>query len=262
MKRLLPYLFLFLPVALWAGNKNDLLQLTAQHLGLPIIADSVLPPGVYNITYQPPADSAYVLAYLHLLQTEYGKYPAGYLPKLGLKQLVLARNLQLNGQPRTAIPDATTQTLYLEIDGDYGLQNPGYLIHVMHHELHHYAEYALWNDMYYRWRKWLHTNPLRFKYRGAGVLAYADPSINWYAFTHPQKGFMNYYSTTAAEEDRCELVGLLMSDEGADSLKRYFRPDARLRRKVKLVATLLNKISGTNENYWTRQVKWLKRKPF
>ncbi len=262
MRPLFYILLLLLPAALWAGTKGDALQQATQRIGLPVLADSILPPGAYNITYQSPADSAQVVAYLQLLQTEYSKYPTGYLPKLGLRQIVLAHNLQINGQARTAIPDATTQTLYLEIDGLHAQQDSGYLIHVMHHELHHYAEYAKWGDMYYNWRKWKCMNQHSFRYLGAGDMAYANLVVDWYSFTHPKPGFMNMYSTTAPEEDRCELIGLLMSSEGVQHLRQYFLTDNKLRRKVKAVVKLLNNISHTRSNYWTTQLINLKRKPF
>lgn len=230
--------------------------------GVPVLTDTLMPPGMYNITYRVPADTQQINAYTQLLQSEYNKYPTAYVAHLGIKQIVLCSKLQLNTQARTAIPDVSTQTLYLEIDGSYGLQNPAYLIHVMHHELHHYAEYALWHDMYHHWPKWKLANGICRQYLGAGAMAYADPTVDWYSFTHPKKGFMNNYSTTAAEEDRCELVGLLMTEEGINALKQYYLQDARLRRKVKTIAALLNKISLSKQNYWSQQLKWLDRKTF
>jgi hypothetical protein len=67
--------------------------------------------------------------------------------------------------------------------------------------------------MSYKWRKWKRTNIVFFRYLGEGQMAYDKKQIDWYSPVHPRKGFLNLYSTTAQEEDRCELMAFIMCDE-------------------------------------------------
>jgi hypothetical protein len=190
-----------------------------------------------------------------LLNNEFTKYPNGYFEKVGVSTIALCSHLDYRKQSRAAIPDPYKHTLYLAIDGAYGDSSDTYLIHVMHHELNHCTEYALWEDMNYRWQQWRKINSCLFRYKGAGEMAYHHLTIDWYSMNHPKRGFINLYSTTAQEEDRSEIVADIMSDIERKYIIQYCEKDKKLREKVTLIIGKLNEISRTTDNFWTDKMR-------
>ena len=206
----------------------------------------------WTVDYVAASDSNELLSYLNLLKYEYGKYPAGYFRRIGINHLALGKYLKLIKQKRAAIPDPQKHTLFLDIDSALGKE---YLSYVMHHDLNHCAEYAVWNDMYYHWKRWTRKNPCKFRYGKGGATAYDNMQVNWRELNHPSRGFVNLYATTGEEEDRAEIVALLMSDSAYNTLIKFTRSDRKLKRKMKLAIKFLNRTSGTRKNYWRRRGK-------
>lgn len=225
-----------------------------QGLGLSIVTDTGY-ECTWELHYKPYGDTGRLKVYLDLLQKEYGKYPAGYFKKIGIYYLVIGSDFRIVGQHRAAVPDPYRGTIFFAVDSGYTLE---YLVGVMHHELNHCTEYTAWGSMYYKWRKWERKNSCRFEYGNGGGSAYeaANRTINWRAYVHPQKGFVNLYSTTGEEEDRSEIVALIMTDSGRHYLVEFCKKDRKLRRKVRLALKLLDKVSGTKDNYWRREVRF------
>lgn len=114
----------------------------------------------------------------------------------------------------------------------------------MHHELHHSTEYALFKDMFFKWDKWARKNKRKFDYGKGGEIAYHDENknIDYYTINHPQKGFVNLYSTMGQEEDRCEIVSLIMNDNERPLLIEFCKKDRRLKKKVKLISRKMNQV--------------------
>lgn len=219
---------------------------------LTIIYDSIVPDTWSAVTYDMIRDSAKVENYLELLEKEYAKYPADYFDVIGVRTIVLGNNLKYSQQNRAAVPDPYRHSLFFSVDGAYGNSTEVYLVHVLHHELNHCAEYAKWENMNYKWDKWKKINPLFFRYIGSGADAYNNLNIDWYIMDHPRKAFINLYSTTAQEEDRSEIVALIMSDQERKYLNEYCKIDKKLKKKVVLTLDYLNDVSHTNTNYWTK----------
>ncbi|MFL5763442.1 MAG: hypothetical protein ACJ77K_05815 [Bacteroidia bacterium] len=203
------------------------------------------------VSYKDCDDSAELNRYLLLLRTEYLKYPSGFFKKVGIDRIVLGKKMYYEKQQRAAVPDPYTKTLFLGIDGGQGNASQVYLVHVMHHELNHITEYAMWNDMFYRWPEWEKTNRRRFRYDpGGGSKAYEDLSVDWYTMCHPRKGFFNRYSLMGEEEDRSEVISLIMSDQERNFIYEYGKKDKILRKKILLVQQQLNSFMGTTDSYW------------
>jgi hypothetical protein len=238
-----------------AYSLDSLRHVVESELNVKIFFDKVDPDSWGIVNYTIAKDTNSMLRYLGLLNSEYTKYPVGYFERVGVQTIALCTHLNYGEQNRAAIPDPYKHTLYLAIDGAYGDSSDIYLIHVMHHELNHCTEYALWMDMNYRWGQWRKINPFFFRYKGVGEMAYHDLSIDWYSMDHPRKGFINLYSTTAQEEDRSEIVADIMSDLERNFIIQYSETDKRLREKVKLIIGNLNEISRTTDNYWTDKMK-------
>ena len=60
------------------------------------------------------------------------------------------------------------------------------------------------------------------------------------------------YSTTAEEEDRAEIVAIIMTDAEKPLLEKFLRDDKILQQKVLLVKILLTEISGEEDTYWNK----------
>lgn len=253
MRRYCILLVIFLCARMLSASRTDSLAIAiGEQLGVTIAYAEVVPSIWTEVNYQPCTDSMALYKYLLVLQKEYAKYPKGYFKAAGVHTIALGLQLRFDAQNRAAIPDPYKNVLYLSIEGSSAYATPLYLVHVMHHELHHCAEYMLWKDMYYKWRTWKKTNRCFFKYGPGGEKAYHQRSVNWGGLTHPKKGFVNLYATMGQEEDRSEIVALLMTDEEYGYLKKFMKTDRFLRRKVKLMIETLNTLSGTTDAYWTR----------
>lgn len=206
------------------------------------------------IFYENCDDSTQLKNYLLSLDKEYAKYPKGYFQLVGVQQIVLGKEMRFGDQYRAAVPDPYLHSLFLSIDGAYGADDETYLIHVMHHELHHCTEYAMWKDMNYVWDTWAKTNNPSFVYMNGGSDAYEDLSINWYSMTHPQQGFINLYSTTAQEEDRSELMALIMTDSEREFIFQYYPEDEILQKKLVLLLDQMNLFCKSKDNYWQKSM--------
>lgn len=243
-----------------ANTITDTISKIENKLSVAVVYDKIINDSWSSVTYKKCNDSLETIKYLTLLSREYSKYPKGYFQLIGIKTIVLGKKLKFSNQSRAAIPDPYSNSLFLSIDGNDGHFSKEYLIHVMHHELNHCTEYAIWKNMNYKWRDWGKSNRLFFKYKGGGQLACENLAVNWYSITHPQKGFMNLYSTTAQEEDRCELIALIMTDEERKYIFQYYSKDRILRKKINIILCQLNSFSNTNDNFWQNTLATLIKK--
>ncbi|MGB3467066.1 MAG: putative zinc-binding metallopeptidase [Cyclobacteriaceae bacterium] len=239
-----------IPSVYASGSLSEDIDRIEEKLQVSIVVDETLEGTWKEVTYQLSSDTVALQEYLLLLEQEYAKYPVGYFTKIGVRTLVVCDKLKLNEQERAAVPDPYQGILFLSIG--FRDNNSTYQIHVMHHELHHCAEYYHWNTMSYDWDSWTMTNLPAFAYRGSGASAYEDPSVDWYSISKPTEGFVNLYSTTAAEEDRAELVAIIMTENEKKQLDAYLEKDLILQQKVLLIKVLLTEISGEENSYWNR----------
>ena len=239
----------FHSLASWNKIKNEI----EQSLNVTIIIDTSFHGTWEEVRYDSISDTLALNNYLQLLHLEYAKYPANFFSNIGISKIVICQDLFYAGQNRAAIPDPYANAVYLEIKDSY---SEDYLIHVMHHELHHCTEYAIWQNMYHRWGKWSRANRFWFRYGQGGAATYEgeNTQIDWYSFIHPKKGFLNRYSTTGEEEDRCEVFSLIMSDKERHFLINFCKKDRLLRKKVKLILSILRDISEAENSYWDQQM--------
>lgn len=196
-----------------------------------------------KVTYELPDRDTETKRYIHILNRELSIYPEWYLEKSGIMKIVLGRELAFNSEYRAAVPDPYRKTLYLSANGSYGDSDETYLAHVLHHEINHMMEYAVWKDMYFNWVEWNMLNPEGFSY-GSGVHGRKDSSPDYYSVTHPLNGFLNLYSMTGGEEDRCELAAFLISGRERHILLKYLKNDSILQRKTRFLSDFINRFAG------------------
>lgn len=240
------------PSVVFPNTLREAFQACERDLSVALVYQQKVNDSWNNVHYDYCMDSVETLNYLQLLHAQYLKYPKGYFHKARVDTIVLCKNLSYGPQNRAAIPDPYKGYLFLAIDGAYNNHTKEYLIYVMHHELQHCTEYAIWNNMYYRWKAWQKANPCFFRYGHGGVTAYSKLDIDWGGMTHPRKGLINLYATTGQEEDRSELMAILMTETEHASLLQLAKRDRRLRKKLDLLVELLNDFTGTTDSFWTR----------
>ena len=208
--------------------------------GVELITSEVVADTWGKVSYSIADNKTETDNYKAMLARELSLYPPGYLFKAKTDKIILCRDLEFNGEYRAAVPDPYKHALYLSVNGSYGESGAEYLIHVLHHELHHLVEYAVWKNMYFNWGAWNKLNPEVFSYGRGGASSFRDSEPDYYTVTHPLNGFLNLYSMMGGEEDRCELMAFLMSDKERPKLLKYYPGDPILQRKVKFIAEFVN----------------------
>lgn len=225
---------------------HEKIDRVALKLGVKIILNSDACDTWNAVTYDEETAEPVLSYYLDLLRREYTKYPSGFLPQADVQTLVLTKNLKFSGQSRAAVPDPYKKQLFLSVDGAYGISSERYLVHVMHHELHHCTEYSIWKSMAYDWSDWILLNEDGFCYGNGGASAYTDyinKGTDFYTPSNPQKGFINRYSLTGDEEDRAELMAFIMTDFERPLIVRLYRDDEIIRKKTAMLIGLLSEFT-------------------
>lgn len=212
--------------------------------GTELLTDMGITDTWKKVSYGPADNNEETDRYKSLLIRELSSYPDGYLMKASLRRIVLGRDLAFNSGYRAAVPDPYRHTMYLSVNGSYGESSLSYLIHVLHHELHHLVEYAVWKNMYFNWAEWNNLNPEGFSYSRTGAGDYRITEPDYYTVTHPLNGFLNLYSMMGGEEDRCELMAFIMSERERHKLLKFYRGDSILRRKIIFLSGFVNNFAG------------------
>jgi hypothetical protein len=216
----------------------------------------VFPADTWNSIACSPPDAHGLFAYLSLLDRELQKYPSGFFRKAGVRYLMLCEGLAFSGQERAAIPDPYAGRLYYDVSvaTDEGLGDYGVL--TFHHELHHYVDYAMYGDMYYRWPQWAALNVEGFEYGTGGVYAYDNQDQDWgeVDIDDPDRvpGFVSRYAALGEEEDRAEIFSYAMAGTRDEWFARLVSVDPILAAKLELLRASHERFFGAAAPEW----KW------
>ncbi|HZN38787.1 MAG TPA: hypothetical protein VFD82_08280 [Planctomycetota bacterium] len=179
-----------------------------------------------------PATRGQVDRYLPLLCQELRKYPPELIARIGLRRVVLCRDLSLGKQPRAAVPLRDHDSLHLDVvAGHYSCD---YQRIVVHHELMHVIDDRD-DGKVYEDGEWAALNATQFRYGNGGIHAQHDQRASLH--TTGVQGFLTSYATTAVEEDKAELFARLMVEP--DYVAKRAEEDAILRAKVARLRELL-----------------------
>jgi len=226
-----------------------------KELGVEIKLDTGFQDTWEAVSYETVDDQTSLLTYLTLLLKEYKKYPAGFFKKVEVSTIIVCKELHFETQERAAIPDCYNNTLLL--DANFQKYDTSYLTHVMHHELHHCTEFAIWGSTYYEWPEWEAINADTFLYGAGGASAYLVENMDkdYYTMCHPKTGFCTPYQMTGEEEDRCETMAFVMADYRREEYFSYCREDSLLMNKFQLLIKLMNEFWGSTDTFWYRQAE-------
>jgi hypothetical protein len=134
-------------------------------------------------------------------------YPKSFMKKSKIKTFVFVHSLIFItpefAQPRAGCPEFNkTFSLYYTTD----LRDFSYIQRVMHHELFHYIDWTV--NRTYDCKNWRELNSRQFKYGKGGAYERQHKSLS-----EDIKGFLNFYSTTAIEEDKAEIYQYLFTGQ-------------------------------------------------
>jgi hypothetical protein len=195
-----------------------------------------------------PADKKDVRTYAPILVEEFCIYPAGFVRRTKLRQIVLVRNLRLGKQQRTSVPDFARNILY--IDASRGRKTEHYVRRVIHHEYFHVVDY-LDDGKLYDDPGWSALNPADFRY-GNGGQYMRDPNASVPSENHP--GFLNRYSTSGIEEDKAEVYSYMITEYRHVAARA--KKDKIIRAKMKYMQALLEKYSDDMDaGFWRKRRK-------
>ncbi len=158
------------------------------------------------------------------LQTEFQKYTKNGLQNSGLKSIYLVKDLVVNGQARSGMPEPRTgKALYFDVSDIYLQSEDGmYMRRTFHHEFSHFTEYNLFGSYAPDDATWTGCNNSSFRYGNGGASMYADPEFAHKS--HPTYGFIDGYATSAIEEDKAEMFAWYLTD--APALQKLASKDA------------------------------------
>lgn len=203
--------------------------------GLKLVWRADVPHEGYCTYSVPSSGEASALAgYAGKVAEEMGKYSRSTLTSLHLKQIAVCRDLEVNGQPRAAMPDPDSGTLFL--DYKLGDDDDAYQRHVIHHELFHYMMGVLHNDMQYHDSVWAGYNVPGFQYGSGGVNQRESSSA---VLDHPMRGFVDGYAESAQEEDMAEIEACRMVPSEDKLLQGWMANDSVLRSKYQRLLEML-----------------------
>lgn len=154
-----------------------------------------------------PANKISLNLYLPFLLFELSLYPKSFIQKSNLQSITLVEEAyvitDLYNQYRAAIPEYYLKdTLYYSVRE----RNLKYILNVIHHELFHFIDFKF--NKTFEDKNWSLLNTKDFKYGKGGHTEREFKTLD----KNKIKGFLNFYSTTAVEEDKAEIFSELLSN--------------------------------------------------
>lgn len=184
--------------------------------------------------------------YSELLSHELRLYPAEFLRAIHLQRILLCGGLAFDGQPRVAVPEFLSGTLYL--DASHNEYGGPYLREALHHELFHVFDFADDGQLYTD-RAWSELNVPVWHYGSGGKNAQEDGRGSLLSEQYP--GFLSSYSTKGVEEDKAEVFAHLVVEP--ENVQRRARADPVIAAKVGRIELLLRSFAhDSGVELWDR----------
>jgi len=161
------------------------------------------------------------------------RYPPILFETMGVKDIVIVKDLIVSQQRRRAMPDPQHDAL-IYADNNDKLCPAGMEMRV-HHELYHFVDFRLHGEFYFRDPAWLALNTDAIEYGRGGTTAYG---IGFQNIGHPRAGLVSRYAGFGLEEDKAEVFGWMMTPGYAARLREWAAKDATLAAKRAFMAAL------------------------
>ena len=205
-------------------------------------------PGTSQFVTGKPAIDKELDYYLPLIAFEWSLYTSSVIKRCFFKKLVIGHEFYFDTQDRAALPD------FINFNMLYGTKHfdPMYPTEVIHHEVFHFFDWISNGNNYLNDPEWVALNDQGDFPYGAGGSAYYEEikTTGTKILADGVKGFLNYYSTTAVEEDKAEIYkSLIMFPE-----EMLNHTDPIIKRKAETLKTRLEKFvpETFNSEFWER----------
>ena len=196
-----------------------------------------------------PADIKYLNFYLPKFIFELSKYPLEVISTLGLKEIIIGSDIQLDQHARGGIQSRHLDMLFFDVRW---VNSDRWTRQTIHHELFHLID---WKDgVVYRDPEWEKLNPPRFKYGSGGITLQklSDRSAGLPDLS--LKGFLNRYSMSGLEEDKAEIFANMMANY--NEVNSRAESDPIIKAKMSQMKKLLyNFCPAFNEVFWCEIAK-------
>ncbi|TGL71158.1 hypothetical protein EHQ67_04640 [Leptospira kmetyi] len=206
------------------------------------IVTHAVPPTIPNSSYS--FDLSYtdqdLEYYKSLLRAQIAKYPRGYWIKGRAEKIFLVKYILSPSGGAKGLSNAMNQNSIILSVGESlpGCNCDDQLISTIHHELTHNVDFARLGYNYYTQPDWSLLNPSGFQYGSLSPNDYPQ----WTDLVHPISGFLSYYSSTNALEDRAVIASALFGDSALyANLLNWCSTDFYLSRKAHQLASDLNR---------------------
>lgn len=187
------------------------------------------------------ASTKAIADYSPLFNQEFASYPLSLVKRMGLKRVVMCKELSYGGQLRTGVPDFEHNALYLDVA--CAIYDRTFLRKIIHHETFHVIDYKA--GQFGSDERWSRLNPPSFRYVNGGHRAHES------LLTDDVPGFLNHYSTTAVEEDKAEVFANMMVEPAY--IAKRIQTDSVLRAKVsRMREQLITFCPDMNERFWDK----------
>ena len=151
-----------------------------------------------------PVPSETIARYAPLFEREWRRYPPSLMRRVGLRKIVIAADVRVEGQPRAAVPEFRQGWFWL--DATVGSRLPEYGRKTIHHDFFHMIDER--DDPEGRQDPaWAALNAPGTTY-GSGGWWMQKGDVG--ALTRERPGFLTVYSTAAVEEDKAEIFSHLL----------------------------------------------------
>ena len=154
-----------------------------------------------------PVPGPMLARYAPILESEFRRYPASFLRRVGLKRIVVGSRVRVEGQPRAAVPEFDRGLFWL--DAEVGSRIPEYGRRALQHDFFHMVDRAMAPAAQGRDPAWAALNAKDFRY---GIGGWWMQRANVGALRRDLPGFLTAYSTSATEEDKAEVFSHLVCD--------------------------------------------------
>lgn len=197
-----------------------------------------------------------ISVFLPLLTLELALYPKDFFSKIGLKQIIVCNSLVFKTSSaehrRAAIPDYEPEVMgmiYCATISEFS-----YSRGVIHHELYHFFEKALFGTAYKKDDEWDKLNPKDFEYGDEGVYKRKSEKKKK---DHLKDYFVSDFSKSSVEEDRAEIFSWLAR---GNNIKEYGEGTS-VHKKCLKVKEILKGFDSENfeegeNNFWGKALRY------
>ncbi len=184
-----------------------------------------------------PEDRARLKRLANITYSALSQYPRNFLRNMNFRRVYFAKNLQVIGQMRKAMPAPESNALIYADNNDLQCE-PGMELRV-HHEFYHFLEGKKNGDMHFNDPSWAAMNDSKHQYSSNAAQTYSCAG-GFHNTGHSQPGFVSRYATTAIEEDKAEVFAWMMTKGYGSRVQNWTLNDPILKNKVDYLQRFFN----------------------